>query len=184
MTKAGKTHARHVLVEGAWAYRSPAKVSRHWPLRLEQLPKPIQDIRWKAQVRSCRRYRQLMARGKHANHVVVASARELVGCLWAIATQVPLPSEGHHTNHPETNNSGGFPRCIGGGAAPVWGNPRERDETGRHPRASTEAGTRRTQVRWPSPTDRSRINRRIDWLRLFQCPKVKKTSCRPHQSCC
>jgi hypothetical protein len=35
--------------------------------------------------------------------------------------------------------------------APVWCNPRRRDETGRHPRASSEAGTRRMQVRW-SPT--------------------------------
>lgn len=35
MTKTGNTHARRVLVEGAWAYRSPAKVSRKWQLRLE-----------------------------------------------------------------------------------------------------------------------------------------------------
>ena len=40
-------------------------------------PKPIQDISWKAQVRLCKRYRQLIARGKHANQVVVAIAREL-----------------------------------------------------------------------------------------------------------
>ena len=39
MTKAGNTHARRVLVEGAWAYRYPAKVSRHLPLRLEKHPK-------------------------------------------------------------------------------------------------------------------------------------------------
>jgi transposase len=90
ITKAGNTHARRVLVEGAWAYRYPAKVSRHLQLRLEQLPKPIQDISWKAQVRLCKRYRHLMARGKHANQVVVAIARELVGFLWAIAKQVPL----------------------------------------------------------------------------------------------
>jgi transposase len=92
ITKAGNTHARRALVEGAWAYRYPAKVSRHLQLRLEQLPKPIQDISWKAQVRLCKRYRHLMARGKHANQVVVAIARELVGFLWAIAKQVPLTS--------------------------------------------------------------------------------------------
>jgi transposase len=90
ITKAGNTHARRVLVEGAWAYRYPAKVSRHLQLRLEQLPKPIQDISWKAQVRLCKRFRRLMARGKHANQVVVAVARELVGFLWAIAKQVPV----------------------------------------------------------------------------------------------
>jgi transposase len=90
ITKAGHTHARRVLVEGAWAYRYPAKVSRHLQLRLEQLPKPIQDISWKAQVRLCKRFRRLLARGKHANQVVVAMARELAGLMWAIAKLVPV----------------------------------------------------------------------------------------------
>jgi transposase len=90
MTKAGNTHARRVLVEGAWAYRYPAKVSRHLQLRLETQPKAVQDISWKAQVRLCKRYRRLIARGKHANQVVVAIARELVGFMWAIAKEVPV----------------------------------------------------------------------------------------------
>jgi transposase len=90
LTKAGNSHARRVLVEGAWAYRYPAKVSRHLQLRLETPPKVIQDISWKAQVRLCKRYRRLIARGKHANQVVVAIARELVGCMWASAKQVPM----------------------------------------------------------------------------------------------
>jgi transposase len=89
ITKAGNTHARRALVEGAWAYRYPAKVSRHLQLRLEQQPKAIQDISWKAQVRLCKRYRKLIARGKHANQVVVAIARELIGFMWAIAKEVP-----------------------------------------------------------------------------------------------
>jgi transposase len=90
ITKAGNTHARRALVEGAWAYRYPAKVSRHLQRRLEKPPKAIQDISWKAQVRRCKRYRRLIARGKHANQVVVAIARELVGFMWAIAKQVPV----------------------------------------------------------------------------------------------
>jgi transposase len=90
ITKAGNSHTRRALIEGAWASRSPAKVSRHLQLRLEQLPKPIQDISWKAQVRLCTRFRRLMARGKHANQVVVAIARELVGFMWAIAKQVAV----------------------------------------------------------------------------------------------
>jgi transposase len=89
MTTAGNTHARRVLVEGAWAYRSPAKVSRHLQLRLEKHPKVIQDISWKAQVRLCKRSRRLVSRGKHANVVTVAIARELRGCMWAIAKAVP-----------------------------------------------------------------------------------------------
>jgi transposase len=90
ITKAGNSHARRALVEGAWAYRYPAKVSRHLQLRLEQLPKPSQDSSWKAQVRLCTRFRRLLARGKHANQVVVAIARELAGFMWAIAKEVPL----------------------------------------------------------------------------------------------
>jgi transposase len=90
ITKTGNTHARRALIEGAWAYRYPAKISRHLQLRLEKVPKPIQDISWKAQVRLCKRYRQLSARGKNPNQVVVAIARELSAFMWAIAQDVPL----------------------------------------------------------------------------------------------
>src|SRR5262245_18002780 len=89
-TKAGNSHARRGLVEGAWAYRYPAKVSRHLQLRLEKQLKAIQDLSWKAQVRLCKRYRNLIARGKHANQVVVAIARELIGFMWAIAKEIPV----------------------------------------------------------------------------------------------
>jgi transposase len=92
ITKGGNSHARRALVEGAWAYRYPAKVSRHLQLRLEKLPAEIQGIGWKAQVRLGRRYRQLIARGKHANQVVVAIAREMAAFVWAIARTVPLAS--------------------------------------------------------------------------------------------
>jgi transposase len=90
ITKAGNTHARRVLVEGAWAYRYPAKGSRHLQLRLENQPKVIQAISWKAQVSLCKRYRRLVARGKHANVVTVAIAREFIGFMWAIAQEVPV----------------------------------------------------------------------------------------------
>ena len=87
MTKTGHTHARRALVAGAWAYRSPAQGSRHLHLRLEKRPTVIQAISWKAQVRLCKRYRQLMATGKHATQVVGALARALRAFMWAIAKQ-------------------------------------------------------------------------------------------------
>jgi transposase len=90
ITKAGNGHARRALVEAAWAYRYPAKVSAHLQLRLEHCAKPIQDIAWKAQVRLCKRYRRLVARGKHSNVVVTAIAREILAFLWAIAQEVPV----------------------------------------------------------------------------------------------
>jgi transposase len=90
ITTAGNTHARRALVEGAWASRSSAQVRRHLQLRLETQPKSIQAMSWKAPVRLCKRYRRRIARGKHANQVVVAIARELVGFMGAIATEVPV----------------------------------------------------------------------------------------------
>lgn len=90
ITKAGNTHARRVLVEGAWAYRYPAQIRRHVPLRLEKQPKMIQDSSWKAQVRLCQRDRRLVARGKHAHGVTVAMARELTGFMGAMAKPVPV----------------------------------------------------------------------------------------------
>ena len=47
-TKTGNSPARRVRVEGAWAYRYPAKVSRHLQLRLEKVPQTLQDLSWKA----------------------------------------------------------------------------------------------------------------------------------------
>jgi transposase len=90
ITKAGNGHARRALVEAAWASRYPAKVSAHLQNRLERCPKPIQDIAWKAQVRLCKRYRRMVARGKHPNVVVTAIAREILAFLWAIAREVPI----------------------------------------------------------------------------------------------
>jgi transposase len=90
ITKAGNAHARRALIEGAWAYRYPAKVSPIIQKRQEGIPKTIQDIAWKAQVRLCKRYRRMVARGKHPNVVVTAIARELAAFMWAIARQVQL----------------------------------------------------------------------------------------------
>jgi transposase len=90
ITKAGNGRARRALIEGAWAYRHPAKVSEHIQRRIGGLPKPIQDLGWKAQVRLCKRFRRLTARGKHPNIAVTAIARELIAFMWAIAKEVPV----------------------------------------------------------------------------------------------
>ena len=94
ITKTGNTHARRVLVEGAWAYRFPAKVSREIQRRQEDLPPSIQAIAWKAQLRLCKRYHRLVAKGKDKNIVVVAIAREMIAFVWAIAKQTPIVVEG------------------------------------------------------------------------------------------
>lgn len=90
ITKAGNGRARRALIEAAWASRHPAKVSAHIQTRIDALPKPLQDMGWKAQVRLCKRFRRLPTRGKHPNVVVTAIARELIAFMWAIAKEVPL----------------------------------------------------------------------------------------------
>jgi transposase len=92
ITKTGTAHARRALIEGAWASRSPATVSRHLPWRLAQRPTPLQDISGRAQARLCTRDRPLRARGTPPNRGVVAIARELSAFLGAMAQQVPATS--------------------------------------------------------------------------------------------
>jgi transposase len=92
ITKTGNRHARRVLIEAAWAYRMPARVSRLMLKRQQEVPEPVCRIAWKAQLRLCTRYRRLMARGKLKQKVVTAIARELSAFLWAMAKQVqPAP---------------------------------------------------------------------------------------------
>ena len=41
-------------------------------------------------MRLCKRYRRLIARGKHANIGTIAIARELLAFMWAIAKEVQI----------------------------------------------------------------------------------------------
>lgn len=88
ITKSGNSLARTCLVEAAWTYRFPARVSRIIQGRSAHLPEPIRATAWKAQVRLTRRYRRLMSAGKVAPKVITAIARELVGFIWAIARMI------------------------------------------------------------------------------------------------
>jgi transposase len=88
ITKAGNGRARRVLVEGAWSYRFPARVTSPIQARLDDVPPGVRAIAWKAQLRLCARYRRLVAAGKNANLVTTAIAREMAAFAWAIACQV------------------------------------------------------------------------------------------------
>jgi transposase len=48
LTKAGNSAARWLLIEAAWTYRFPARLSRELLLRQESQPRPIRAIAWKA----------------------------------------------------------------------------------------------------------------------------------------
>jgi transposase len=88
ITKTGNREARRMLIEAAWSYRYPARVAKDKAEIIDQLPKPIRDIAWKAQTRLCERYRRLGAAGKKPTVVVAAIARELSGFVWAIGQEV------------------------------------------------------------------------------------------------
>ena len=96
ITKMGNAPARRALVEAAWQYRAPARLSPHLKKRQEGLPKSITDIAWEAQRRLHHRYTHLTRVGKKKSQVAVtAVARELTGFVWAIACQVkPRPTIG------------------------------------------------------------------------------------------
>jgi transposase len=88
ITKAGNSSARRALIEAAWAYAHPARVSWVIARRQTGLSKNVTDLAWKAQLRLCARFRRLAARGLNRNKIVVAIARELSGFVWAIGQSV------------------------------------------------------------------------------------------------
>ena len=90
ITKCGNGRARRLLVEGAHTYRYAENISIDMQKRQEGLPKDIIDIAWKAQLRLCKRYKKMIAKGKHYNLVVTAIAREMIAYIWAIAREVVL----------------------------------------------------------------------------------------------
>lgn len=92
ITKTGNGHARRVLVEAAWNYRFPARISRVLQVRQQAQPKAIRDIAWRAQLRLTHRYRRLSSRRLHPNKICVAIARELAGFIWDIGRRVSLPA--------------------------------------------------------------------------------------------
>jgi len=90
ITRTGNSHARKALIEAAWHYRLPARVTPIIARRQSELSKPIRDTAWKAQLRLCARWKRLAARRLPQNKIVTAIARELSGFVWAIARQIDL----------------------------------------------------------------------------------------------
>jgi len=89
ITKMGNGPARRALVEAAWQYVAPARISPPLRKRQEGLPKALTDIAWKAQCRLHHRYQHLTRVGKKKSQVAVtALARELSGFVWAIGCRV------------------------------------------------------------------------------------------------
>ncbi len=88
ITKTGNRRARSILVECAWSYRHPPRVSRDKLARLEAAPPAVRDIAWKAQSRLTARYRALRRAGKLDVVAITAVARELAAFIWAVGLAV------------------------------------------------------------------------------------------------
>ena len=88
ITKAGNTRARRLLIEAAWSYRFPPRVSKDMQTRVGAAPRTAREIAWKAQTRLCGRFRTLTRKGKRSTIVATAIARELSAFIWAINREV------------------------------------------------------------------------------------------------
>jgi transposase len=90
ITKAGSKHARRLLVEAAWHYRRPPRVSHELGVRQRGQHPRVIEIAWRAQRRLYQRWQTLeQQRGKRNTIVAVAVARELSAFCWEIATLEP-----------------------------------------------------------------------------------------------
>jgi len=85
ITKTGSGYARRLLVEAAWHYTREPRIGVTLRSRHHDQPEQVLQIAWRAQHRLHRLHRRLRARGKPANVVTVAVARELACFLWAAA---------------------------------------------------------------------------------------------------
>jgi transposase len=83
ITRTGSKHLRFQLVESAWSYHHRPLIAGALRERQQQVGADTLARSWAAQLRLCRRFRQLERRKHSTGVAVVAVARELAGFLWA-----------------------------------------------------------------------------------------------------
>jgi transposase len=97
ITKMGNGYARRALIEAAWNYCKPPRISRDLLKRQEGLSKEIKNLSWKAQTRLHHRYLHLVGRSRKLKPVAAAAlGRELSGFVWALGHLV-APRLAHPT---------------------------------------------------------------------------------------
>jgi len=87
ITKTGSGHARRLLVEAAWHYRTRPSIGKALTDRQARQPPEAIAVAWSAQRRLQRTWTRLEAHAKRRTIIAVAVARELTGFCWAI-TQI------------------------------------------------------------------------------------------------
>jgi transposase len=83
ITRTGSKHLRFQLVESAWSYHHRPLIAGALRERQQHVGADTLARSWAAQLRLCRRFRQLERRKHITGVAVVAVARELAGFLWA-----------------------------------------------------------------------------------------------------
>ena len=161
ITKAGNALARRVLIEGAWTYRMPARVSRKLHDRLEPLPAGDPRHRLEGAAPAVRALSASVAAGKPKVVVTTAIAREMVGFIWAIA-RVHSLSPAVSRRRTDEKEGRSQSRSHGGRQAAV-GNPRACYEPASGRRSPLERGSPKTQPRscGSQPAHESLFNRRL-----------------------
>ena len=104
---AGNRRARRVLVEAAWAYRYPAKVGATLKILLENLPKAVCDIAWKAQIGLCARCRPLSGAGINLPSVIGGARDRSLPMGDRPRGRTPV----NRTSQPPGRTGGAEPRC-------------------------------------------------------------------------
>jgi transposase len=90
ITKTGPRHARRLLIEAAWHYQHPPRVSQRIAAVHPHVPPDVAARAFSAQIRLHHRHRTLTDHGKRSTVTNVAVARELAGFIWAAMTRQPL----------------------------------------------------------------------------------------------
>jgi hypothetical protein len=90
ITKLGNSQVRRLLVEAAWHARRRPKLGYELARRQRGQHPAVIERAWRCQQRLYQRWQRMAGRGKPHQRIVVACARELAGCVWAIATNQPL----------------------------------------------------------------------------------------------
>jgi transposase len=90
ITKAGPRHARRLLIEAAWHYQHPPRISQRIAAVHPHVPPDVAERALSAQIRLHHRHHTLTDHGKRSTVTNVAVARELAGFIWAAMTRQPL----------------------------------------------------------------------------------------------
>lgn len=84
ITKTGNAHVRRIVIESAWHYGRRLMNGKAIRCRRKGQPPELLDIAERCDLRLSRKFLRMTSRGKRPAIAAVATARELMGFIWAI----------------------------------------------------------------------------------------------------